>query len=224
MHTHNHVIVQKQSTKLLGKVVSNTLQHKEHINTVINTVNYRIHKLRHIAPYTTFKTRLLITNAIIISSLTHFLPQLINAHKNQLAKLQTLQLKSARLVIGSPCFKWSTARMLSTCNWHSIYHLITEQSTTLIHKLVTDKQPMALYKMLTSSMHSTQDNRYTHRLFMAHRAKTDSLNDSLMYKALSLYNSLTPQITALSMSEFQTRIKEHVFLTYSPDSVPIRVT
>ena len=224
MHAHNHNIEQKQITKILGATISNKLNHQEHINTVISTVNYRIHCLRHIAPYTVFKTRLHIANATIISTFMHLLPLLINATKAQLAKLQTLQLKSARLTIGSPCFKWSTARMLRTCNWHSIYSMITEQSTTLIHKIVTDKQPLSLYNMLTSTMHCTGGRRTARKLHMSHRAITDRLNDSLMYKAISLYNALPSHLIALSTVQFKPAIKKHVISTYSPDSIPVRIT
>ena len=124
---------------------------------------------------------------VIISALTQLLPLFIDATKKQLAKLQTLQLKSARLVLGNPCFRWSTACMLQACSWHSIYNLITEQSMTLIHKIVTDKQPQALADLMTSSMHNTVGHRYAHRVHMKHHALTDRLNNSLMYKALSLY-------------------------------------
>lgn len=223
MHAHNHIIEQKDKTKILGKVVSNTLQHKEHINTIISTVNNRIHTLNQIGKYCTFKTRLLIANACIMSTLTHLLPLLINAHKSQLKKLQTLQLKSARLVLGNHCFKWSTARILGRCNWHSIYNLITEQSLILIHNTVTHRQPLALYQMLSSSMQRTQGRHYTRRLFMAHRAKTDQLNDSLLYKAVSLYNQLSPQLMALNTEQFRRKVKDYVHSTYPPDSIPARI-
>ena len=132
MHALNHIIEQKQNTRVLGKVISNMLMQQEHINTVIRSINFRIHALHHISPFTSFQTRLHIANALIISTLTHLAPLLSNAQNKQLARLQTLQLKSARLFIGSHCFKWSTSHILSKCNWHSIYNIITEQSLYLL--------------------------------------------------------------------------------------------
>ena len=113
--------------------------------------------------------------------------------------------------------------MLSSCRWHSIYNLITEQSITLIHKIVTDKQPQSLADLMTSSMHNTVGHRYARRIHMKHHALTDRLNNSLMYKALSLYRTLPQNILEMNTLTFKKEIKNHVFLTYSPDSIPERL-
>ena len=77
--------------------------------------------------------------------------------------------------------------------------------------------------MLSSSMQRTQGRQHTRRIFMTHRAKTDQLNDSLLYKAVSLYNQLSPQLMALNTEQFRRKVKEHVYLTYPPDSIPVRI-
>ena len=224
MHAHNHTITQKATTKILGAIINNTLTHKDHIHTVTSSIHYRMHTMRHITQYTVHKTRLVIANAIIISTLNHLLPLLINAHKQELQKLQTLLLKSARLVIGSPCFKWSTSRMLKACNWHTIYHMITVHSMTLMHNIVVHKTPMALYSMLTSYMHNTEGTRHARKIRMTHHAQSDQLNNSFMYKALSIYNTLPISLLTLNTSAFKAEVKNHIISTHRPDCIPERVT
>ena len=224
MHAHNHTITQKQTTKILGAIINNTLTHKDHINTVISSIHYKMHTMRHITQYTTLKTRLMIANAIILSTLNHLLPLLINAHKQQLQQLQTLLLKSTRLVIGSPCFKWSTSRMLKACNWHTIYHMITIQSTIFIHNIIAHKTPSAIYNMLTSTMHNTQGNRFARKIRMSHRALTDQLNNSLIYKAISIYNTLPTSLMSLDSAAFKLEVKKHIISTQRPDCIPARIT
>ena len=223
MHAHQHVVEQQQESKILGAIINNKLKHTSHINTIVSSVNFRMHALRNIAQYTVFKTRLHIANAIIISTLTHLLPLFINAPREQLAKLQTLQNKTVKLVLGHHCFKWSTARMLATCNWHSIYHMLSQQSMALIHNIVVHKQPMAIYGMLNSDMQHTQGRRFARKLFMAHKPITDKLNDTLIYKALSMYNALPQHLISLNTLQFKVAIKKHVHSTQPPDSVPVRV-
>ena len=224
MHAHNHTIHQRKVTKILGALINNTLTHTDHINKVVSGVNYRIHTLTQIKRYTDMHTRRLIANATIISTLSYILPLLINAHSSHLAKLQRLLLKSARVVIGTACYRWSTFRILNACSWHSIYHMITIATTTTLHKIIAHKTPQSLYSLLASHMHNTYSNRHVRTLHLKHRAHTDQLNNTFLYKAVSIYNTLPHEITALDTTDFRARITSYVSTTHAPDKIPDRIT
>ena len=222
MQAHNHTITPKDTTKILGAIINTRLTLTHHFNTLIQSINHRMHTLRHIARYTTFRTRALIANATIISTISHLSPLMINADTSLLAKIQSLQLKSARLVIGTPCFRWSTSRILKTVNWHSVYSMITIASLALMHKIVVEKTPLALYSLLESTMHLRHGSRFVRKLHMQHKASSETLHNMYMYRALSIYNALPEALLTLNILAFSKKIKEHVS-TLPQDSIPTRV-
>ena len=70
-----------------------------------------------------------------------------NSTTAQLNKLNTLILKSYRVIIGSPCLKWNSNRLLNKCKLQTIWHMMTEQGLVYIHKIQTTKTPLAIYEM-----------------------------------------------------------------------------
>ena len=102
--------------------------------------------------------------------------------------------------------------------------MITIQSTIFIHNIIAHKTPSAIYNMLTSTMHNTQGNRFARKIRMSHRALTDQLNNSLMYKAISIYNTLPTPLMSLDTAAFKVEVKKHIISTQRPDCIPARIT
>ncbi len=220
----NYTIQQKQTTKILGYILNNKLTHNDFLNTKKQTINNRIHTLNTLNKYMTQHTKQLIAHATVLSTFNYLLPLIIDTSTDNLTLLQTLQLKTARIVLGSPCYRWSTAKILTSIKWQSIYHMITCSSLIQMHKIISDTVPHSLYTLLTSTMHTQNTRRHTRKVHMKYTPLTDKLHNTYMYKALSIYNSLPSTLTTLNTKQFKTNIKKHITLHYRPDRLPDRVT
>jgi len=101
----NHKINPLQSLKILGVIIQNNLKIDKEINKITGQLNNRIHTIRQITHYTTFKTRIQFLNAFVIGKLTYMISIYSLSTKTQINKLQKLLNTAARAAIGSYCFK-----------------------------------------------------------------------------------------------------------------------
>merc|ERR1712115_482023 len=137
MMASGHKVKQICKAKILGYTLSNNLNHDKHISTLTANVNNRLYNIRKITHNTTLKTRKILTKATVIG----------NARKDQLAHLNTLVMKSCRVIMGSQCPGWRNDRLLDKCSMPSIYQSINNQALNYIHRLQSTKMPNALYTM-----------------------------------------------------------------------------
>ena len=137
----NYIIKPKEKTRILGYIISNNLSHDCYINHIISKINFRIHVFCKIKQYLPANYRKTLNTATILSLFYYILPLLINCTTKQLSTLNTLLLKAARVTIGSPCFKWSTLKILNSCKWPTIYQLLTKSSLSFIHSIVYNIPP-----------------------------------------------------------------------------------
>ena len=223
-----HQIKQQHSTKILGAIITSNLSHDKHIKNTVKNIHNRLHTLRHIKNCTNFDTRLLIANSTIIGTLNYILPLMINCTDKQMSTLQTLLMSTARTVIGHSCFKWSTYHTLKTCKWHSIPHLITTAALKLTHKIVCYKTPTSLHSLLDSRMEADKTTntlqelhtrRLTRKIYPQHKPTTVKLSQTLLHKALLIYNTLPTTLTILNTSKFNIEIQHHVAHTFPPDKI-----
>ena len=172
-------------------MMQSNLHHDKHIAQITSNINNRLHNIKKLASHTTIKSRLIITKAIVIGKLNYCLPLLCNANKSQLAKLNSLVTKSCRVIMGSPCLKWSSSRLLNKCKMHTIYHMITEQAINYIHKIQTTQTPQALYNMYNIPTHPQRTNPH---LYPKYTPKTKHLKSSIFFKFSKIYKNLPDQL------------------------------
>ena len=125
MTASGHKVKQVSKVKILRYMMQSNLHHDKHIAQITSNINNRLHNIKKLAMHTTIKSRLILTKAIVIGKLNYCLPLLCNATKKQLAKLNTLITKSCRVIMGSPCLKWTSSRLLNKCKLKTIWHMIT---------------------------------------------------------------------------------------------------
>ena len=144
----DYIIKPKQKTRILGYIISNELSHDHYINHIVSKVNYRIHVFCKIRQYLPSNYRILLNSATILSQFYYIAPILMNCTTKQLSLLNKLLLKAARVTIGSPCFMWSTLKMLNSCKWPTIYQLLTKSALSFIHSIVYNRAPTSLNKLI----------------------------------------------------------------------------
>ena len=125
MTASGHKVKQVAKVKILGYTMQSNLHNDKQIAKIISNINNRLHNINKLATHTTIKSCTILTKAIVIGKLNYGLPLLCNSTKAQLNKLNTLVIKSCRVIMGNSCLKWSSSRLLKKCKMQSIYYMIT---------------------------------------------------------------------------------------------------
>ena len=99
---------------------------------------YNIEKLGN---KTQIKSCTILVKSMVRGKLNYTLALLSNSTKQQLQKLNTLITKSCRIIIGNPCLRWTSNRLLNKCKLKTIWHMISEQDLTYRHKIQQTKTP-----------------------------------------------------------------------------------
>merc|ERR1712243_220314 len=106
--------------KILGYIIQRNLQNDRQINkTILNIIN-RLFNIKKLGNKSTFKTRKILVKSIVIGKLNYALPLLSNSTQAQLQKLNTLIIKSCRTILGNPCLRWCSNRLLNKCQLTTI--------------------------------------------------------------------------------------------------------
>ena len=113
---------------MLGGYISNNLKWNEHIrgsnNSMFKTLISRINALRKISKISSFKTRNMIANGVVISKLIYLIQVWGGCPNYLLGFLQTLQNRAARIVCNGGRYT-PVQQLLDNCGWMSVRQLST---------------------------------------------------------------------------------------------------
>ena len=116
-------------------------------NKTISNIDNRLYDIKKLGSQTHIKSHTIIVKTIVIGKLNYTLALLSNSTKAQLQKLNTLITKSCRIIIDNPCLRWTSNRLLNKCKLKTIWHMISKQGLTYIHKIQQTKTPTIIYEM-----------------------------------------------------------------------------
>ena len=102
----SYLVEQKDSTKILGFIISNNLNHDRHINSIIARINHRLITIKIFSKCINDKVRILVTNSLVLSILKYVQLLLININAKQLKIINVLVMKAARAAIGYHSYYW----------------------------------------------------------------------------------------------------------------------
>merc|ERR1712243_222432 len=136
--------------KILGYIIQRNLQNDHQINKTISNINNRPLNIKKLGNKSTLKTRKILVKSIVIGKLNYGLPLLSNSTQAQLQKLNTLIIKSCQTILGNPCLRWCSNRLLNKCQLTKIWHTILELGLVYIHKIKLNQTPTSIYEMYTN--------------------------------------------------------------------------
>ena len=93
-------------------------------------------------------------------------------------------MKVARVVNDSACYRWSTRKLLDSCNWLSFSQLITYESVKYMHKIVYEDQPPAITSLLQYNMAHIHVSCYIRRPEVIYKPVTEKVRNSFLYIAV----------------------------------------
>ena len=96
--TTDYIIQQSSKIKVLGYIISSSLDNQAYINSIIQKINYRSNILKDIFKYSNYRTKNILSTSIQLSTFRYAEPLLIDSTKLQLQSFQTLLMKTTRLI------------------------------------------------------------------------------------------------------------------------------
>merc|ERR1712240_719215 len=121
-------------------------------------------------------------------------------------------------IMGNPCLRWNTMKMITKCNLRSIYQLINEQGLLYIHKIQATKTPTSLYEFYNTNNKNTRPKQNLHPTY---KPKTILLRNSLFLKFSELYIAVPEDIKNIPELKFvKYSIRDYVNENCDPFTIP----
>ena len=134
----NSTITPTPSEKLLGLNINENMKFHDHILT--NEKSSRMNAVSKVSKYSSFKTRLMIANAVFNSVLIYMISVWGGSEKFVIRALHVMQNKVARCVTRLGWFT-PTKHLLLQCYWSSVIQLATYHTALQVYK---DRRDLSL--------------------------------------------------------------------------------
>ena len=157
LDTGAEVIEPIDSEKLLGGYISSNLKWNEHIRdnkkSVFKQLTSRVNALCKVCQVSPFKTRKMLANGMVMSSLIYLIQLWGGSSAYLLHLLQVIQNCAARQVTRLNWYT-PTKTLLDQCGWLSVKQLSIYHSLVLVYKVKSDKKPVQCISMIDLDMNS----------------------------------------------------------------------
>jgi hypothetical protein len=204
-------IAVKDSLKLLGVTLDNTMSFNKHVMLIVRACNYHISALRHIRPVLSRDIAQQIACSIVGSKLDYCNALLHNGPVANIDKLQCVQNNLARTVCN--CDRSTNAkRLLQQLHWLPVECRVKFKVAKLCYQAVNCNQPTYLASLLKPYVQTrTLRSGSTDLLFVpAHMIDIEARRFSVV--APRLWNTLPLDIrTAPSVTSFKSRLITYLF-------------
>ena len=213
LNTGAEIIEPVSCEKLLGGYVSNDFKWNQHLRdngkSLFRILTSRINALSKMSKVSSFKTRKLLANGMVISILIYLI-QVWGGCNNYLIKmLQVLQNRAARIVTKLSWFT-PTKDLLNQCGWLSVKQLIEYHSLLLIYKIKKERKPVYLNEKLSQpfayNFRQTQANEIPLRNY-----KFATTENSFIPRSSKSWNNMPPDLRLEpNVQTFKSKLKAWV--------------
>ena len=207
--------------KLLGGFVSNDFKWNEHIRnndkSIFRTLVSRVNALSKITRISSFKTRKMLANGIVMSRLIYLIQLWGGATEYLIDFLQVIQNRAARLVTQKG---WYTPvkTHLTHCGWLSIRQLVVYHRLLLVYKIRTEGKPVYFVDKFSSLFYYRTRLSSTGGIRKEKKLTHSETQNSFVPASIKLWNELPPDVRqAESLLKFKTKLK-----TWVLQNIPFR--
>ena len=120
-------------------------------------------------------------------------------------------------MIGNPCLRWCSKRLLNKCQLTTVWNIISKEGLIYIHKIKLNKIPESIYKMYNTN---AKPKRSKTSLLPKYTPKSRKLNNFIFYKFSKIHNNLPDDLINLELKKVRKHIKWHIDLNFDPYSFP----
>ena len=222
LRTGAETITPSPAERLLGVQVQQDLGFGEHLvggrNSLVSTLTTRISALKRISKVSSFKTRLQVCTALVISKILYVLPLCGGAPEFMLTSVQRKMNEAMRVVTRR---RWevlgrrltSTAELLKQCNYLSVRQMVFYHSVAMVHKVLVHQAPVHLYNILCRALDSGVRHQYGTRAAGRREvapARLAAANTSWRWRAAAQYAALPAKLRSEgSLPAFLSGLRQH---------------
>ena len=194
-----------ETVKLLGVQLDSNLKFDVQVNEIVTTTLYHLKNISKIKRYLSHSETETLVHAFLSNKLDYCNSILFGINQATLSKLQTVQNKAARIVLGLSPFSSVTDAMLADFHWLKLDQRIIFKVLLFVHKFFMNAAPHWLSEQLIVI---DIDERLLHNLYF----NSASGRRSFTYAAPRFWNCLKKDIRLLNDTEqFKTSIKTVLF-------------
>ena len=222
LETGAETITPSPVERLLGVQVQQDLGFGEHLvggkNSLVSTLTTRISALKRISKVSSFKTRLEVCTALVISKILYVLPLCGGAPEFMLTAVQRKLNEAMRVVTRR---RWevlgrrltSTADLLRQCGYLSVRQMVHYHSVALVKKVLLHRAPVHLYDVVCRALASGVRHHYptsTAGTRVVAPARLAAANTSWRWRATAQYAALPEWLKREeSLPAFLAGLRQH---------------
>lgn len=191
-------IEQVDETKLLGITLDSHLSWSTHIENITKKMGRGLSMIRRCAELLTPTSAVQVIQALVLSHLDYCPAVWSSAAKKDLGKLQIAQNKAARLALRCKS-RSNILNMHQNLSWLMVEHRLAASLTLFFRNICLKKKPNCLHKLIyyTSNRHSYTTRHVVMGRFTVPRPRSNAMRRTVMYRAMSFWNSLPLEITEI---------------------------
>ena len=201
-------IIQPSVTeKLLGALISQDLKWNQHIQnnqgSLMAQITSRINGLKRIARSSSFKTRRMVADGIVLSKMVYLINLWGGAQLYLLKAIYVQQMAAARVVCGFQCYGWSNRKILEKVGWLSVRQLVFYHTFLQTHRTLLSKTPSPLFKSIS------KEYTYNTRNAAAGSIRYDEsfVTDTFKNRARIVYNQVPIDVRTGSLGTVKKKLK-----------------
>ena len=177
---------------------------------MIKKLTSRINILTKVAQIADFKTRKMIANGIIMSTIIYIIQAWGNCSETLLSSIQVIQNKAARLVCKADIYT-PTLTLLKTCGWLSVRQLVVYHGLLLLFKIRKDKKPVYFYQKFSKEFNYKTRQADSGAIRFDYKVTNDTSKENFSYKFSKYWNILPLELKqSETVSNFKSGLKQWI--------------
>ena len=194
---------------------------RSHISAICSSCIYHIRYLRRIRRHLELDSAKLLANALVSSRFAYCNSLLYGIAETDLAKLQRVLNRLARVVTKSPLFTYSVP-LLRSLHWLPIKYRVHFKICLLTYKALQEQQPVYLRSLIAIFFPSRSLRSNRGITLSIPRIKTNTGARAFSSCAPSLWNNLPLSLrSATSVATFRRHLKTYLFDLAFPPETPV---
>ena len=179
----------------------------------MNQLTSRINGLKKISRSSSFKTRLMVANGVVMSKVVYLMPVWGGAQQYLLNGLQVQQLTAARTVCGFLSKWWSKKKLLDRLGWLSIRQLIYYNTVLQAHKTIQSGKPSPLSKSISTQHPYGTRNATLGQIRFGESFRGDSslTKASFRYRAVHWFNAVPISVRNGALETVKKKLRKWVW-------------
>ena len=213
LHIGNTTVDVSNTVKNLGVHFDQTLSMSDHVRRVCQIANFHLRNISHVRKYLTEDACNHAVRSLVLSRLDYGNSLLANINASDVKRLQKIQNRAARLVLGARR-REPSAPLLKQLHWLPVKERIDYKLALLVYKCMMSTAPLYLSSLLTMPVSSRYFLRSQNdkTLLQIPRTNTKAAECSFSYAGPVIWNTLSQHLRLCDTEDtFKKKLKTQFF-------------